>query len=128
MGVGLYVDDARRYGRLPTSCRRHLVLGPPSTGDRTDPRADPSKRFTPHPPSPQRRVAVACPAAGRSVGSASGDLTQAPEEGVRGPDPPMGIHADSLDKADAAHFTRPLPKSALKQMEYLVKQTKGTQA
>ena len=40
----------------------------------------------------------------------------------------MGILADSLDKADAAHFTRPLPKSAQKQMQYLVKQTKGTQA
>lgn len=40
----------------------------------------------------------------------------------------MGILADSLDKADAAHLTRPLPKSAQKQMQYLVKQTKGTQA
>ncbi|MFE2446104.1 telomere-protecting terminal protein Tpg [Streptomyces sp. NPDC059426] len=40
----------------------------------------------------------------------------------------MGILADSLDKADAAHFTRPLPKSAQKQMQYLVKQTKGTKA
>ena len=40
----------------------------------------------------------------------------------------MGILADSLDKADATHFTRPLPKSAQKQMQYLVKQTKGTKA
>ncbi|MGV9843399.1 telomere-protecting terminal protein Tpg [Streptomyces fungicidicus] len=40
----------------------------------------------------------------------------------------MGILADSLDKADAAHFTRPLPKSAQKQMQYLVKQAKGTKA
>lgn len=40
----------------------------------------------------------------------------------------MGILADSLDKADAAHFTRPLPKTAQKQMQYLVKQTRGTRA
>jgi hypothetical protein len=38
----------------------------------------------------------------------------------------MGLIADSLDKADAAHFTRPVPKSAQKQMQFLVKQTKGT--
>ncbi|MET8205893.1 XRE family transcriptional regulator [Streptomyces sp. NPDC005373] len=40
----------------------------------------------------------------------------------------MGIIAESLDKADAAHFTRPMPKSAQKQMQFLVKQTKTTQA
>ncbi|MFD6432077.1 telomere-protecting terminal protein Tpg [Streptomyces venezuelae] len=40
----------------------------------------------------------------------------------------MGIIADSLDQADAAHFTRPIPKSAQKQMQFLVKQTKGTKA
>ncbi|RPF39351.1 hypothetical protein [Streptomyces sp. TLI_185] len=40
----------------------------------------------------------------------------------------MGLIADSLDRADAAHFTRPMPKSAQKQMQFLVKQTKGTQA
>jgi len=40
----------------------------------------------------------------------------------------MGILIDSLERADAAHFTRPLPKSAQKQMQYLVKQTKGTRA
>ncbi|MGW1916946.1 telomere-protecting terminal protein Tpg [Streptomyces sp. NPDC002076] len=40
----------------------------------------------------------------------------------------MGILADSLDRADAAHFTRPIPKSAKTQMQYLVRQAKGTKA
>ncbi|MEV5910543.1 telomere-protecting terminal protein Tpg [Streptomyces chartreusis] len=40
----------------------------------------------------------------------------------------MGILTDSLERADAAHFTRPMPKSAQKQMQYLVKQTKSTRA
>ncbi|MFJ9760816.1 telomere-protecting terminal protein Tpg [Streptomyces sp. NPDC101149] len=40
----------------------------------------------------------------------------------------MGLLTDSLDKADTAHFTRPLPKSAKSQMQYLVKQIKGTKA
>src|SRR5262249_18002586 len=44
----------------------------------------------------------------------------------RGGVDPDGLIADSLDKADAAHFTRPVPKSAQKQMQFLVKQTKGT--
>ncbi|MET9046053.1 XRE family transcriptional regulator [Streptomyces sp. NPDC004362] len=40
----------------------------------------------------------------------------------------MGLLTDSLDKADTAHFTRPIPKSAKSQMQYLVKQIKGTKA
>ncbi|MCF3131240.1 telomere-protecting terminal protein Tpg [Streptomyces olivochromogenes] len=35
---------------------------------------------------------------------------------------------DSLDEADARHFTRPLPKSAQAQMRFLVRQLKGTRA
>lgn len=37
----------------------------------------------------------------------------------------MGIVGDSLDRADQAHTTRPIPKSAGAQMRYLVKQHKG---
>ncbi|MDF3300244.1 telomere-protecting terminal protein Tpg [Streptomyces tropicalis] len=40
----------------------------------------------------------------------------------------MGFVADSLTRADAAHVTRPMPKSAAAQMRYLVKQVKGTRA
>ncbi|MEU3984658.1 XRE family transcriptional regulator [Streptomyces sp. NPDC026672] len=35
---------------------------------------------------------------------------------------------DTLDEAAAAHFTRPVPKSAQAQMRYLVGQLKGTRA
>ncbi|MFJ8313271.1 MULTISPECIES: telomere-protecting terminal protein Tpg [unclassified Streptomyces] len=38
----------------------------------------------------------------------------------------MGIIGDSLDKAAANTFTRPLPKSAQAQMKFLVKQEKGS--
>ncbi|MFF3562470.1 telomere-protecting terminal protein Tpg [Streptomyces sp. NPDC002574] len=38
----------------------------------------------------------------------------------------MGILGDSLDKATAATFTRPLPKSARSRMRFLVKHEKGT--
>ncbi|MDX3072781.1 telomere-protecting terminal protein Tpg [Streptomyces sp. MI02-7b] len=38
----------------------------------------------------------------------------------------MGMLGDSLDKATAATFTRPLPKSAQSRMRYLVKHEKGT--
>lgn len=38
----------------------------------------------------------------------------------------MGILEDSLDKAAAANFTRPIPKSARAQMRFLVKQEKGS--
>ncbi|MGW1888396.1 telomere-protecting terminal protein Tpg [Streptomyces sp. NPDC001970] len=40
----------------------------------------------------------------------------------------MGIFGDSLDKATAGTFTRPLPKSPQAQMRFLVKSTKGTRA
>ncbi|MFI5877390.1 telomere-protecting terminal protein Tpg [Streptomyces sp. NPDC051445] len=40
----------------------------------------------------------------------------------------MGILTDSLERAEATHFTRPMPRTAQKQMQYLVKQTKGTAA
>ncbi|MEV6653639.1 XRE family transcriptional regulator [Streptomyces sp. NPDC051219] len=40
----------------------------------------------------------------------------------------MGILGDSLDKAAAANFTRPMPKSAQAQMRFLVKSEKGTKA
>lgn len=38
----------------------------------------------------------------------------------------MGILSDSLDKAEANTFTRPLPKSAQAQMRFLVKHEKGS--
>ncbi|MFD7020835.1 MULTISPECIES: telomere-protecting terminal protein Tpg [unclassified Streptomyces] len=38
----------------------------------------------------------------------------------------MGIMGDSLDKAAANTFTRPVPKSATAQMKFLVKQEKGS--
>ncbi|AVZ77964.1 DNA-binding protein (plasmid) [Streptomyces lunaelactis] len=38
----------------------------------------------------------------------------------------MGILEDSLDKAAAANFTRPIPQSAQAQMKFLVKQEKGS--
>ncbi|MFE9636985.1 telomere-protecting terminal protein Tpg [Streptomyces sp. NPDC006463] len=40
----------------------------------------------------------------------------------------MGIVGDSLQRAEQAHFTRPIPKSAGAQMRYLVKQEKSTKA
>lgn len=40
----------------------------------------------------------------------------------------MGVLGDSLDKATAATFTRPLPKSAQSRMRFLVKHEKGTRA
>ncbi|MEW2549719.1 XRE family transcriptional regulator [Streptomyces sp. NPDC047002] len=40
----------------------------------------------------------------------------------------MGIVSDSLDRAAAANFTRPLPKSAQAQMRFLVRAEKGTRA
>ncbi|WP_432093477.1 telomere-protecting terminal protein Tpg [Streptomyces sp. bgisy100] len=40
----------------------------------------------------------------------------------------MGIFEDSLDRATAANFTRPMPKSAQARMRFLVKQLKGTRA
>ncbi|MFF3767464.1 telomere-protecting terminal protein Tpg [Streptomyces sp. NPDC001922] len=40
----------------------------------------------------------------------------------------MGIFEDSLDRAAAANFTRPMPKSAPARMRFLVKQLKGTRA
>ncbi|OAH11716.1 telomere-protecting terminal protein Tpg [Streptomyces jeddahensis] len=40
----------------------------------------------------------------------------------------MGVFGDSLDKATASTFTRPLPKSARSQMRFLVKAAKGTKA
>ncbi|MCX4970552.1 XRE family transcriptional regulator [Streptomyces sp. NBC_00654] len=40
----------------------------------------------------------------------------------------MGIFSDSLDKATANTFTRPLPKSPQAQMRFLVKTAKGTRA
>ncbi|MEB8342576.1 telomere-protecting terminal protein Tpg [Streptomyces endophyticus] len=40
----------------------------------------------------------------------------------------MGLLTDSLERAEAAHLTRPLPKTARAQMRYLTKQTKGTRA
>ncbi|MFJ3421842.1 telomere-protecting terminal protein Tpg [Streptomyces sp. NPDC086082] len=40
----------------------------------------------------------------------------------------MGIFSDSLDKATANTFTRPLPKTPQSQMRFLVKTTKGTRA
>src|SRR5256885_2378287 len=38
----------------------------------------------------------------------------------------MGIIGDSLDRAAANTFTRPVPKSAQAQMKFLVKQEKGS--
>lgn len=38
----------------------------------------------------------------------------------------MGIIGDSLDKAEAQTFTRPIPKSARAQMKFLVKHEKGS--
>ncbi|MGW0886171.1 telomere-protecting terminal protein Tpg [Streptomyces sp. NPDC002671] len=38
----------------------------------------------------------------------------------------MADVGDSLEEADARHFTRPVPKSAQAQMRYLVRQLKGT--
>jgi hypothetical protein len=38
----------------------------------------------------------------------------------------MGILGDSLDKAAASTFTRPIPKSAQAQMRFLVKHEKGS--
>ncbi|MBT2392159.1 MULTISPECIES: telomere-protecting terminal protein Tpg [Streptomyces] len=38
----------------------------------------------------------------------------------------MGIFTDSLDKATQGTFTRPIPKSPQKQMQYLVQQHKGS--
>ncbi|MFJ3311151.1 telomere-protecting terminal protein Tpg [Streptomyces sp. NPDC086549] len=40
----------------------------------------------------------------------------------------MADIGDSLDEADAEHFTRPVPKSAQAQMRFLVRQLKGTRA
>ncbi|WP_033279899.1 telomere-protecting terminal protein Tpg [Streptomyces sp. NRRL F-525] len=40
----------------------------------------------------------------------------------------MGIFNDSLDKATANTFTRPLPKTPQAQMRFLVKTAKGTRA
>ncbi len=40
----------------------------------------------------------------------------------------VGIFSDSLDKATANTFTRPLPKSPQAQMRFLVKTAKGTRA
>ncbi|MFH0246545.1 telomere-protecting terminal protein Tpg [Streptomyces sp. HK10] len=40
----------------------------------------------------------------------------------------MGILGDSLDKAVANTFTRPIPKSAQAQMRFLVRREKGTTA
>ncbi|MEU6032989.1 helix-turn-helix domain-containing protein [Streptomyces tauricus] len=40
----------------------------------------------------------------------------------------MGIFRDSLDRATANTFTRPLPKSPQAQMRFLVKSAKGTRA
>ncbi|MFF4590454.1 telomere-protecting terminal protein Tpg [Streptomyces sp. NPDC001388] len=40
----------------------------------------------------------------------------------------MGIFRDSLDKATANTFTRPLPKSPQAQMRFLVRSIKGTRA
>ncbi|MGW2863296.1 telomere-protecting terminal protein Tpg [Streptomyces sp. NPDC001205] len=38
----------------------------------------------------------------------------------------MGMFSDGLDRAAAAVFTRPIPKTAQAQMKYLVQQTKST--
>lgn len=40
----------------------------------------------------------------------------------------MGKLGDSLDKAVQGAFTRPIPKTAVAQMRYLVKQLRGTRA
>ncbi|WP_407555096.1 helix-turn-helix transcriptional regulator [Streptomyces sp. Pv4-95] len=40
----------------------------------------------------------------------------------------MGIFSDSIEKATANTFTRPLPKSPRAQMRFLVKSEKGTKA
>ncbi|MFI6055455.1 telomere-protecting terminal protein Tpg [Streptomyces violascens] len=40
----------------------------------------------------------------------------------------MGMFSDSLERAAAAVFTRPIPKTAQAQMKYLVQQTKSTKA
>jgi transcriptional regulator with XRE-family HTH domain len=38
----------------------------------------------------------------------------------------VGIIGDSLDKAGEAAFTRPIPKSAQAQINFLIKQEKGS--